>query len=51
MKITPRLIIAAATTVAAVARLFAAHQASNMPPVNERRKADVLPFKGKDRRK
>jgi len=49
MKVTPRLIIAAATAVAAAARLFATAQASNMPPV-ERRKAQVLPLPVKRRK-
>lgn len=50
MKITPRLIIAIAVAVAALGRAFQAAQASNMPKVQQRR-ADVLPFKGKERRK
>lgn len=44
MKLTPRLIIQAAVAIAALARLFAAAQASNMP-TQPSRKAPVVPIK------
>ncbi len=50
MKINARLIVAGAVALASLARLFIAAQASNMPTEPSRR-ADVLPFKGKERRK
>ena len=50
IKITPRLVVQALGVATALARLCATAQASNMQAA-PRRRAEVLPFKGKDRRK